>query len=176
MARILIAEDNSLVRWTLATLLQSQGHDVDLAVDGQQALHHFTAHPADVVVLDVHMSGMDGLETCQRLRQGSAVPILMLSTLDYALVRDQALICGANAFLLKPLEIDDLLSWVRTLCETDIQPPQGGGSPSSTAPWHSAASRQETPPPGSRKRRNNSTQANAYGLPSQVGAQAAAFG
>ena len=162
MARILIAEDNSLVRWTLATLLQSQGHDVDLAVDGQQALHLFTAHPADVVVLDVHMPGMNGLEACQQLRQGSAVPIVMLSTLDYALVRDQAQSCEANAFLLKPLEIDSLLGWVRTLCGAETQPPPSGGQPVSAPPRHPLAARQETPPSASWSQRPNSapTQAN----------------
>jgi CheY-like chemotaxis protein len=169
MARILIAEDNSLVRWTLAMLMQSQGHDVDLAADGQQALCHFAAHPADIVVLDVHMPGMDGLEVCQRLRRGSAVPILMLSTLDYALVREQALGYGADAFLLKPLEIDDLLRWVRTLCEAGIQPSQDSGRPGSAAPWRSVASRQGRPPAGSRKQQGGSTPAQASGLATKTG-------
>lgn len=127
VARILIAEDNVLVRWTLVTLLQSWGYDVEPVATGHQALQRFADLPADVVVLDAHMPGMDGLEVCKLLRRQSAVPIVMMSTLSHTAVRDQALASGANAFWTKPLQVDHLQASVRRLCEgIDRLAPTGG--------------------------------------------------
>lgn len=117
MARILLAEDNDPVRWSLASLLKFAGHDVDQAADGQQALACFAAQPSDVVLLDVNMPRVDGLEACRRLRQQSQVPILMLSTISNPDLQQEVLGCGANAFLRKPLEFEQLLTWVRQVCE-----------------------------------------------------------
>ncbi len=112
MLRILLAEDNDLVRFTLATLLQSRGYDVDQATDGRQAVRRFHEHPSDVVLLDVHMPRMSGLEACRLLRQRSRVPIIMISTNSQSEIQEQVAECGANAFLPKPLEFDDLLNCI----------------------------------------------------------------
>lgn len=114
MARILIVEDNAPVRCSLANLLQLEGHEVAQAADGREALAEFAAGPCDLVLMDVYAPCMDGLETCRRLRQRSQVPILMLSATHDPSLRKQALECGANAFLAKPLEFKGLLAWVRT--------------------------------------------------------------
>jgi CheY-like chemotaxis protein len=113
MTRILIVEDHDLVRWTLANILQLEGHEVDQAADGRQALARFASQPCDLVLMDLYMPGLNGLETCRRLRQRSQVPILMLSTNCDPAIREQALDCGANAFLSKPPESERLLAWVR---------------------------------------------------------------
>jgi DNA-binding response OmpR family regulator len=130
VARILIAEDNRLVRWTLSTLLRSNGYEVDQATDGREAVHRFVARSFDAVLLDVHMPDMDGLEACRRMRQESKVPILMISTNDHPTIRQQALDCGANAFLRKPLDGKHLLASVRDLSEGQSGPITGpGGNP-----------------------------------------------
>jgi two-component system response regulator RegX3 len=113
MTRILIVEDHDPVRRTLASLLQLEGHQVDQAADGRQALARFAAQPCDLVVMDLYMPGLNGLETCRCLRQKSQVPILMISTTRNPAIRKQALGCGANAFLSKPLQFKKLLAWVR---------------------------------------------------------------
>jgi two-component system response regulator RegX3 len=120
MARILIAESNDPIRWSLASLLKLEGHEVDQASDGCQALDHFADHPSDLVLMDVYMPNLDGLETCRRLRIDSDVPILMLSATREASLQEMAFHSGANAFLPKPLEPEGLLTWVRTLSSAQI--------------------------------------------------------
>jgi len=115
MARILIIDGNDPVRWTLANLLQFEGHEVEQAADGRQALARFVDRTFDVVLVDVYVPLMDGLEVCRRMRSRSQVPILMLSTNTDPILREMALRNGANAFLSKPLEFDGLLAWVRTM-------------------------------------------------------------
>jgi CheY-like chemotaxis protein len=130
VARILVVEDNDPVRWTLATLLRSNGYDVDLAADGQQALLRFAEQPTDVVLMDLHMPVMGGLEACQRLRQKSRVPILITSTYNHPDIQEQVLNSGANAFLPKPMQFDDLLTWVRDLSSGSGDPvPPGSRQP-----------------------------------------------
>jgi two-component system response regulator MprA len=65
--------------------------------------------------MDVYMPSMNGLETCRRLRQDSDVPILMLSSTREASIQEMAFGSGASAFLPKPLELEGLLTWVRTI-------------------------------------------------------------
>lgn len=121
MARILIAESNDPIRWSLASLLRFEGHEVDQASDGRQALDRFADHPCDLVLMEVYMPYLDGLETCRRLRMDSDVPILMLSATREARVQEMAFHSGANAFLPKPLELEGLLTWVRTISSAQIQ-------------------------------------------------------
>jgi CheY-like chemotaxis protein len=112
MARVLIVDDHDSVRLTLSSLLQSQGYQVDQASDGLEALGSFSAHPCDAVLMDAYLPQMDGLETCRQLRSQSPVPILILSATDEPTLKRQAIACGANAFLSKPLEFGSLLSWL----------------------------------------------------------------
>jgi two-component system response regulator MprA len=112
MANVLVVENNDPIRCTLASLLQARGHQVDQAADGVQALTHFARHPSDVVLMDVFMPFMDGLEACRQLRQSSQVPIAMISANPDPAVRDLALDCGATAFISKPMNVEHLLSWI----------------------------------------------------------------
>jgi CheY-like chemotaxis protein len=112
MARILVVEDNDPVRWTLAALLRSRGHVVDQAANGLQALTRFANRRFDMVLMDVCMPSMNGFEVCQQMRETSAVPILMLSTIPDPSIQNRALACGANGLLPKPLNVESLLSWI----------------------------------------------------------------
>jgi two-component system OmpR family response regulator len=93
---------------------------VDQAADGRQALACFADHPCDLILMDVYMPYMDGLETCRRLRRVSDVPILMLSATGEATIQEMAFGSGANAFLPKPLELEGLLTWVRTISSAQV--------------------------------------------------------
>jgi two-component system response regulator VicR len=121
MARILIADNSDPVRCTLAALLQSQGYEVDQAADGLQVLDYFSDSPSDAVLMDVYMPRMDGLEACRQLRKASRVPILMLSSYGHSQLKEQALSCGADGFVSKPLEFDDVLAWVRAISEREAK-------------------------------------------------------
>ena len=118
MARILIADNNDPVRCTLAALLRSSGHEVDQVADGRQALVHFADRSFDAVLMDVYMPCMDGLEACRRLREGSQVPILMISAYGHPRIQEQALVSGADAFVCKPLEFDSVLDWICQVSST----------------------------------------------------------
>lgn len=113
MARILLVEDSAPVRWTLSQLLRFEGHQVDHAANGAQALDCFETRSFDLVLMDVYL---DGLETCRQLRRESPVPILMFSTSGDPALRQRALTCGASAFLVKPIEFKGLLNWVQAAC------------------------------------------------------------
>ncbi len=128
MARILIVDDNDPVRWVLGSLLQAQGHAVIRAADGAQALLRCESQRFDLVLMDVYMPSMDGLEVCRLLRQASEVPILVLSTSREPSIEEHALACGANAFTLKPLNFDRLLGWISNVI-ADRRGMAGGAPP-----------------------------------------------
>ncbi len=108
MPRILIVDDDRTTVSLLQTLLEMDGFDVVTAVNGQMALQTADSTPPDVFLVDYHLSDMDGIELVGHLRSDSRfaqVPIVMASGLDK---EDDALSAGANAFLIKPFEPDDL--------------------------------------------------------------------
>jgi len=98
MARILVVDDNAPVRWTLASILQSEGHLVEQASNGLEALSRFSTCSYDAVVMDVYLPFVDGLEACRCLRQRSQVPILVLSTTPDPTLEESAFAYGATAF------------------------------------------------------------------------------
>jgi two-component system response regulator ResD len=118
MARILIVDGNDPVRLTLTTLLRSRGHWVEQATNGQQALDLCASEDYDLVLMDVYMPSMDGLQACQELRQTSQVPVLMLSPLSDPLIEEHVYKSGANGLIPKPLNVDRLFSWVGTVLST----------------------------------------------------------
>jgi DNA-binding response OmpR family regulator len=112
MARILITDDDSRSRQMLAFFLQLNGHETDEAADGRQAVERFLAHSFDVVLINADMPAMAGWEACERLRQKSQVPIVIVAADGHPSVRGRALMWGANAFLPKPVRLRDLLDWI----------------------------------------------------------------
>jgi two-component system response regulator MprA len=114
-ARILVVDDDTRLAASLRRALIYEGHTVDIAADGPNALAIARDQPPDLVVLDVMLPGMDGVEVCRRLRDGSDLPILMLTARDAVSDRVAGLDAGADDYLVKPFAYDELLARVRAL-------------------------------------------------------------
>lgn len=114
--RILVVDDDAKVLSLMRRGLAFAGYTVDLAPDGEQALAMARAHLPDLVVLDVMLPGMDGLEVCRRLRAGEPnLPVLMLTAKDRVPDRVAGLDAGADDYLVKPFAFDELLARIRAL-------------------------------------------------------------
>lgn len=114
--QILVVDDDEAVRDSLRRSLSFEGYDVRTAVDGVDALAAVEAHAPDVVVLDLQMPRMDGLEMCRRLRAGGHdVPVLMLTARDGTRDRVTGLDVGADDYLPKPFALEELLARLRAL-------------------------------------------------------------
>ncbi len=114
--RVLVVDDHPDVRTLLKNLLeQANGFQVWTAEDGPSALRRFPEVQPDLVILDVWMPGMDGIEVARHIRRSSSVPILFLSAVGTPDLKARAREVGARAFLTKPLSPRALLSTVYEL-------------------------------------------------------------
>ena len=113
--RILVIEDDPAILKLLRRGLAYEGYLVDTAADGRSGLLMARDNHPDLVVLDWMLPGMDGLEVCHRLRTGGEVPILMLTAKDTIQDRVQGLDAGADDYLVKPFNLDELLARIRAL-------------------------------------------------------------
>ncbi len=113
--RILVVDDDPEIVSFLRRGLIYEGYDVDTAGDGTEALAKAREKEPDLVVLDVMMPGIDGLEVSQRLRSAGDVPILMLTAKGTVADRVAGLESGADDYLVKPFAFDELLARVRAL-------------------------------------------------------------
>jgi two-component system response regulator MprA len=113
--RILIIEDDEGIVKLLKKALIYEGYQVDAAFDGETGLVMARDHYPDLVILDWMLPGLDGLEVCQRLRTGGGVPILMVTAKDSVGDRIMGLDAGADDYVIKPFELDELLARVRAL-------------------------------------------------------------
>jgi two-component system response regulator MprA len=115
-ASILVVDDDSRLASSIRRALAYEGYRVTLAEDGSAALRAARDSAPDLVVLDVMLPGMDGIEVCRRLREGSeSLPILMLTARDSIGDRVTGLDGGADDYLVKPFAYDELLARVRAL-------------------------------------------------------------
>ena len=114
-ARILIIEDEDRIRQFLQRGLSFEGYRVDAAAEGQTGLDLFRENPPDLVLLDLMLPGMDGLEVCRRIRAASEAPILMLTAKETIEDRVVGLDAGADDYLVKPFAFDELVARVRAL-------------------------------------------------------------
>jgi DNA-binding response OmpR family regulator len=112
---ILLVDDEDSVQKLLAYPLEREGFRVIQARDGQEALDRFAAEHVDLVVLDVMLPKLDGLEVCKRLRAESEVPIIMLTARDDELDKVLGLELGADDYITKPFSIREFRSRVRAL-------------------------------------------------------------
>jgi two-component system response regulator MprA len=116
MARVLVVDDEPAVRRALERALRLENYDVELASDGEEALDALATRPADVVILDILMPRLDGLEVARRLRQsGDRTPILMLTARDGVDDRVTGLDVGADDYLVKPFALRELQARLRAL-------------------------------------------------------------
>lgn len=122
--RILIVDDDARIRDILKRQLSYEGYQVALAGDSHEAFAEVSADPPDLVLLDLMLPGMDGLEICRRLRQVDDIPILMLTARGALEDKVGGLDSGADDYLVKPFQPEELLARVRALLRR--RQPQSG--------------------------------------------------
>jgi two-component system response regulator MprA len=113
--RILIIEDDPAILKVLQRGLAYEGYTVDVSTDGRTGLNLAHDHHPDLVILDWMLPGMDGLEVCRRLRLQGGLPILMLTAKDTIQDRVQGLDAGADDYIVKPFNLDELTARIRAL-------------------------------------------------------------
>jgi two-component system KDP operon response regulator KdpE len=112
-SRVLVVDDEPQITRVLRTVLTSQGYQVQTAGEGQAALSNFNEWHPELVITDLFMPRMDGLELCKRIRAVSAVPIIVLSVKGEERAKVEALDSGADDYVTKPFGTDELLARVR---------------------------------------------------------------
>ena len=124
MSRLLIVEDEPALRRALAIHLKARGYAVDAVGTGSAALRAAAAHPPELVLVDLGLPDLDGVEVIAGLRGGSRVPIIVLSARDTQQQKVRALDAGADDYVTKPFGMDELLARVRAaLRRADVPEP-----------------------------------------------------
>ena len=119
---ILVVEDERRLAQVVRKVLEEEGHTVDVAHDGEDGLAMAMDGSHDVIVLDILLPGIDGIEVCQRLRAGRVdTPILLLTALNAVDDRVRALDAGADDYLPKPFAFQELLARLRALGRRRVQ-------------------------------------------------------
>jgi DNA-binding response OmpR family regulator len=121
--RVLVVEDDEAIAQVLQRSLRLEGYDVKIAGDGVAALEEAHAFLPDLVVLDLGLPKLDGIEVAKRMRQTDDVPILVLTARDAVEARVEGLDSGADDYLVKPFERQELLARLRALLRR--RPPRG---------------------------------------------------
>lgn len=112
-ATILIVDDEPQIRRVMRTTLTSQGYQVIEAKTGEEALEKLRAERVDLVLLDVNMPGISGLDTCREIRRTGDVPIIMLTVRNTEKDKVQALDAGADDYVVKPFGAEELMARIR---------------------------------------------------------------
>jgi len=110
---ILVVDDEPQITRVLKTTLSSQGYGVRSAGNGQEALNELKVWSPDLVITDLRMPTMDGLELCKHIRSHSSIPIIVLSVKGEETIKVQALDAGADDYITKPFSVNELLARVR---------------------------------------------------------------
>jgi two-component system, OmpR family, response regulator MprA len=124
--RVLVVEDDEEIAQVLQRSLRLEGYEVRIAGDGEAALDQSAAFNPDLVILDLGLPKLDGIEVARRLRSADDVPILMLTARDALESRVEGLDSGADDYLVKPFERQELLARLRALLRR--RPPRGSAS------------------------------------------------
>lgn len=127
---MLLAEDDRAIRHALERALTLEGYHVTAVADGVEALAQAHRNPPDVLVLDVMMPGIDGLQVCRVLRaEGNRTPILMLTALVETADRIAGLDAGADDYVVKPFDVEEVFARLRALLRRTSPVPVPGGGP-----------------------------------------------
>jgi two-component system response regulator MprA len=124
--RVLVVEDDEEIAQVLQRSLRLEGYEVRVAADGETALDQSAAFNPDLVILDLGLPKLDGMEVARRLRSADDVPILILTARDALEARVEGLDAGADDYLVKPFERQELLARLRALLRR--RPPRGSAS------------------------------------------------
>ncbi len=123
--RVLVVDDEPAIRRFLRASLMAHGNEVFEAATGQDALSAVVAHRPDLIILDLGLPDMNGVEVTRRLREWTPVPIIILSVREHETDKIAALDAGADDYLTKPFGVGELLARMRTAIRHTMQPPAG---------------------------------------------------
>lgn len=118
MPRVLVIDDDAALRRALRVGLSAHGHDVELAATGEEGLSKAALKSPDVVILDLGLPDLDGLEVCRRMRQWTEVPVIVLSAIGLEDRKVAALDGGANDYMTKPFGMAELEARIRVVLRT----------------------------------------------------------
>jgi len=122
VSRILVVEDEESYSDPLSYLLRREGYDVVVAATGPAALAQFDSNGADLVLLDIMLPGLSGVDVCRRLRQRSSVPVIMLTAKDSEIDKVVGLEIGADDYVTKPYSSRELLARVKAVLRRLAEP------------------------------------------------------
>ena len=122
MTRIMVVEDEESFSEALSFMLKREGYEVEVASDGNQALEVFEQRGADLILLDLMLPGVSGLEVCRIIRTRSQVPIIMLTAKDGEIDKVVGLEIGADDYVTKPFSSRELLARVRSVLRRHGEP------------------------------------------------------
>lgn len=126
--RILLVDDEPLILKGLKYTLEQDDYETDVAMDGEEALEKFFSQPYDMILLDVMLPKLDGISVCQRIREHSNVPIIMLTAKGEDMDKILGLEYGADDYMTKPFNILEVRARIRTILRR-----AGGGAPTPPA-------------------------------------------
>ncbi|HSP60997.1 MAG TPA: response regulator transcription factor [Ornithinimicrobium sp.] len=122
MTRILVVEDEESFSDPLSYLLEKEGYDVAVAETGHEALAEFDRSGADLVLLDLMLPGLSGVDVCRALRQRSSVPVIMLTAKDSEVDKVVGLEIGADDYVTKPYSGRELLARIKAVLRRGVEP------------------------------------------------------
>ncbi len=131
--KILVVDDDPQIRRVMKATLVAHGYEVVEARTGEDAMEMISAEPPNLVLLDMNLPGMGGLETCQAIRAGSDIPVVILSVRNSEKDKVAALDAGADDYVTKPFGIEELLARIRATMRRSPASPEGGPSGYTTA-------------------------------------------
>jgi two-component system response regulator RegX3 len=123
MAKVLVVEDEQSLREALVFFLEKEGHEVSVAVDGEEAISVFEKSSADIILLDLMLPKVDGNQVCKHIRQSSNVPIIMLTAKDSEIDKIVGLEIGADDYITKPYSTRELLARIKAVLRRQVEPP-----------------------------------------------------
>ncbi len=127
--RVLVVEDETMVAEVVERYLRRDGYDVDVAYDGHAALDAFQRLAPDLVVLDVMLPGIDGLEVCRRIREQGSTPVILLTARDREADKINGLALGADDYVTKPFSPRELVARVEAVLRRAGATDSGAGAP-----------------------------------------------
>ena len=113
--KILLVDDDANIRQLVNLYLEKEGFEVDMAADGLEAVKKFKAAPPNLMLLDLMLPGMDGMQVCREVRKVSNIPVIMLTAKDDTFDKVLGLELGADDYIVKPFEPKELIARVKAV-------------------------------------------------------------